>query len=122
MVAFSSISMFQAYLPAGDGPTFALQLLMYIRDRRDCITEQNLTLITVRPDSNATIDLLHELQDPALNYASNSFLAGLLATGTQNNIGQIISAISYQLNQFDTKYLADAISSSCLTNDSLSHA
>jgi hypothetical protein len=122
IIAFSSMSMFQAQLPAGNGLTFSLQLLMYIRDTRDCLTEQNLTMITIRPDSNTTIDLLKMLDGSTSGYANNSLLARLLATGNQNNIGQIISMVSYQLNQFDTEYLADAISSSCLTNDLLFHA
>ena len=89
MIAFSSVSTFQVQLPSGNGLTFSLALIIYIRDMRHCITEWNLTLIVVRPDSAALDALLNELEDPYSGLMNNPF-SELLVKGNANQVGQVI--------------------------------
>ena len=110
MIAFSSVSTFQVQLPSGNDPTFSLVLVIYIRDTRDCITEWNLTSIVVRPDFAALDDLINGLEDPSSGLTNNPFTQ-LLVTGNQNTVGQVISSVSQQLNQKNTRNLQDAVSS-----------
>ena len=111
LIAFSSVSTFPVHLPSGSDPTFALQLLISIRDMRDCVTEWNLTsLVIVRPDSNALDDLLNQLQSPSSGLTNNPLIQ-LLAYGNQNTVGQVIGSFSQQFNQMNTRNLADAVSS-----------
>jgi hypothetical protein len=93
MIAYSSVSTFQVLLPSGIEPTFALQLIVYIRDRRDCITEWNLTSIVVRPDSGVVSDLM------------SSPWSQLLLIGNPNTVAQVINSVSQQCNQMNTKIL-----------------
>ena len=51
IVAYSTVSTFQVRLPCGDDSTSLLHLIVHIRDQLDCITEFNLSSITVIPDS-----------------------------------------------------------------------
>jgi hypothetical protein len=110
ILAFSTISTFQVKLLAGDSPAFSVQLMVYIRDTRDCITEQNLALITVRPDTDVTSDLLRDLQDPSSSSKNNPLIRSL-TSGNQNTIGQTISVLSQQFNQIKTEQIDDAVSS-----------
>jgi hypothetical protein len=110
MIAFSSVATFQVQLPSGNDPAFSLALLMYIRDTRDCITEWNLTSIIVRPDSAALDDLLNQLEDPSSG-STNNPLTELLTKGTPNTVGQVITSVSQQFNQMNTKNLQGAVSS-----------
>ena len=102
MIAFSSVSTFQVQLPSGNEPIFSLALVIYIRDTRDCITEWNLTSIVVRPDLAALDSLIKQLEDP---------FSPLLVNGNQNTVGQVISSLSQQLNQMNTRNLQETVSS-----------
>jgi hypothetical protein len=101
MIAFSSVSTFQVQLPGGNEPTFSLALVIYIRDTRDCITEWNLTSIVVRPDFTALDALINQFEDP---------FTLQLAHGNQNRIGQVISSLSQQLNEMNTRNIDNAVS------------
>ena len=106
MIAFSPVSSFEVYLPVGEGPSSSLQLLIYIRDSRDCLTEWNLTSIIVQPERNAFVDLLYS----SPGSLSNPFVR-LVSTSNQNRVGQVLSSVSQQLNQVDDDNLQQAISS-----------
>ena len=111
MIAFSSVSTFQVQLPSGNDPSFSLALIIYIRDTRDCITEWNLTSIVVRPDSAALDGFLTQLADPSSGSTTNNALTELLVKGNANTVGQVISSVSQQVNQKNTRNLQDAVSS-----------
>lgn len=76
LLAFSSIATFPVRLSSGSELTFSLELLVYIRDTWDCLTEWNRTSIVVRPDPG------------------NNFFTELLKTGNPNTIGQVITSLS----------------------------
>lgn len=104
MVAFSSIRFFQIRLPAGDRQTSALNLVVFIRDQSDSVTEYNMSSTTVTSDSTEINLLINSIQISSKGITNNP-VAYLLASGNQNTVGQVISSISQQLNQMDVESL-----------------
>ena len=103
LIAFSLDSTFEVYLPSSLSP---LHLLIVIRDQRDCLTEwTNLSSIVVRPDPDVLDDLLKIFNQESI---SNPFLQ-LLKTGNQNQVAQVITSLSQQINQLDEKSLNQAV-------------
>ena len=106
LIAYSSVSTFEVYLPA-DGDS--LDLLIEIRDQRDCFTEwTNLSSITIRTDSTVLDDLMENLVNGS---RTSNFFIELLTRGTQNQVGQLINSLSRQLTKMDEDNLQMAISS-----------
>ena len=110
MVAFSPASILQVRLPAGDDQTSLLNLIVYIRDLADCITEYNLSSITVVPDSAGINDLVNNIQSSSKGLANNPIVQ-LLASGNQNIVGQIMTSVSQQFNIMNSESLDIAVSS-----------
>ena len=99
LIAFSPVPTFDVRLPAGDSNTSYLQLVIQIRDRLDCVTRVNMTLVTVVQDTTP------------ITVLGNSSLLQLLSSGNQNSIGQVISSISQELNRMNTDSVQDAATS-----------
>ena len=110
MVAFSAISIFQVRFPASNDPTGMLHLTIVIRDQLDCIVEFNLSSVIVVPDSAGITDLINDLQGSS-NEITNNPIIRLLAGGNQNTVGQVITALSQQFNQMNSKSVENAASS-----------
>jgi hypothetical protein len=108
IVAFSSVSMFQVRLPTGDDQTSLLHLIVQIRDTLDCITEYNISSITVLPDSVGINDLINDIQSSSGGITTNP-LVQLLASGNQNIVGQVISSLSQQFNKMNQESLNEAV-------------
>lgn len=107
LIAFSPSSIFEVYLTAGGDTAPSLPLMIYIRDTRDCLTEWNLTSISVRTDSNAFDDLMKNIGSLTM---TNPFVR-LLSVGNQNQVGQVISSLSQRINQMNQDSLLRATSS-----------
>ena len=108
LIAFSSIPIFEVYLPATVG---SISLLISIRDRRDCVTEwTNLSSTSVQSDFN--------LEDSFDDFITNPFVR-LLINGNQNLIGQVISSLFHYLNQLNTKNVHQAMSSESILLSSI---
>lgn len=110
MIAFSSVSNFQVQLPAGDDQTSLLNLIIDIRDQLDCITEYNISSVTVIPDSEGINDLMNNIQSSS-NSINNNPIVRLLASGNQNTVGQILTSLSQQFNKMNNQSLNQAVSS-----------
>jgi hypothetical protein len=113
MIAFSAFSVFQVRLPAGDDQTSILNLIVYIRDQLDCITEYNMSSIIVTPDSVGINDLINAIQSSSTGITNNPIVQ-LLASGNQNIVGQVITSISQQFNKMNSQNLEKAVSSKSL--------
>ena len=95
LIAFSSTPIFNVYLPAG----VELQLVISIRDRRDCVAEwTNLSSVFVRSDINLD------------EFTTNPFVR-LLSSANQNLVGQVLGSLFHHLNQLNTENLRQATSS-----------
>lgn len=110
MIAYSSVSDFTVYLPAGAENTSILHTTIYIRDTLDCFTEYNMTSISVTLDTTEMKDLINTLQGNT-NSAMNNSLTRLLFTGNSYTTSQVINAFSQSFNQMNAESIQTAISS-----------
>jgi hypothetical protein len=118
IIAFSSLPNFQVRLPAGDDPTFLLNLVIYIRDTYDTTTRYNISSVIVMPDTEEILELIHILQNSTNELTSNSFVQ-LLASENQNIVSQVITLISQQLNTMNSQSIQNAISNGVPATDVL---
>ncbi|UJR17142.1 hypothetical protein I4U23_004038 [Adineta vaga] len=110
IIAYSSLSTFQVRFPCDDDPTYAVHLIMKIRDEFDCLTEYNFTSsISVRADLNEMNKFINDIQNTSNEIINNPYVR-LLASQNQNVVGQVISLFSNQLNQFNQQNIDKAIS------------
>ena len=87
MIAFSSFSSFQVYLPSGENQNLVIE----IRDQLNCLTKFNLSSISIEADSQLNTNLL--------------------STGNQNTVSQLLTSFSQQFNQINQQNIDKAVSS-----------
>ena len=85
--------------------------MVEIRDRRDCVTQRNLTDISILDDMTDLIE--------SFTSSSSNRLQELLTIGNPTTKTQVTNMISQMLNQNNVDYLADASSSTCRQEMSL---
>ena len=78
-IAFSSVSVFQIYLPSGENQN----LFVEIRDHLNCVIQYNLSSISVQTDSQLII---------------NNQILNLLSSQNQNIVSQLLISLSQQMN------------------------
>jgi hypothetical protein len=105
MLAFSSESDIQLLLPSTNDNTSLLNIVAYISDTYNCVTEFNMSSVLVEQDLSA-ID--------SLQNSTNSALIQMLSSGNQNRISQVITAISQQLNQINNQAIETTVASKCI--------
>ncbi|UJR18997.1 hypothetical protein I4U23_022127 [Adineta vaga] len=109
IISFSNLPTFQMYLPIGDNQTSLLYLTVHIRDQLDCITEFNLSSVTVLPDLTIINDLINYTQNPSENIGTNPIIQ-LLASKNQNLVGQVMTLVAQQFNEMSNENIDKAIS------------
>ena len=97
-VTYSSVEIFDVLFPFGDH-----QLIISIRDKRDCVTQWNLTTVSVQPDSIDLTDLLVS--------SSSNPVQQLLTNGNPTTKTQVMNIISYEMNQNNAEFIQNASSS-----------
>ena len=97
MIAFSSLPSIEVRLPFGDNQV----LLVEIRDELNCVTQYNLSSISVQTDSQTMSNLLT---------SPNNSIVNLLSTGHQNTIGQLLTSVSQEFNRMSTENINRATS------------
>jgi len=102
MLAFSSESDIQLLLPSTNDNASLLNIVAYITDTYDCVTEFNMSSVLVEQDLSA-ID--------SLQNSTNNALIQMLSSGNQNRISQVITSISQQLNQINNQAIETAVAS-----------
>lgn len=110
LISYSPASSIQTRLPAGDRQTSLLHLLVSIRDQLECVTEVNISSVHVRADTVA-INSLIESMTSLSSQSTNNALVQLLSSGNQNTVGQVISAVSQQVNQLNSDNINQASAS-----------
>ncbi len=107
MIGFSSVSKFDVLLPVGNENTSILNLIIYIRDTLDCVTEYyNISSVFVKLNSSIISNLMNSFQN-----SSSNPVVELLSNGNQNTVGQVISSLSQQFNKINNESVKNAISS-----------
>ena len=110
MLAYTSVSTLQIYLPAGDKNTSLLMLTVYIRDTLNCMTKYEMQPIIVAPireEINTLIDMLDNPTYDTIMYPIFRLEGGK----DQNTVAQVITSLSFQLNQISEQNLKIAIAS-----------
>ena len=110
MIAYSSESIFQIRLPAGDNQTSLINIVIIIRDLFDCKIEINSSSIHVITDTETINEFINLVENTSIATMSNQ-LVQLLSSQNQNIIGQIIILLSQQFNQMNNENINNAISS-----------
>ena len=112
IVAFSFQPIFQVRLSTADNQNQTLvHLIVHIRDRLDCRTEVNLSSVLITADTSVITSFIDHLQ----NSDEDPFMQ-LLASGSQNLVGQLITSFSQYFNRMDNDNLEEArLSPSSLT-------
>lgn len=111
IVGFTTQTTFKVRLPAGDDQTSSLHLIVRIRDTQECITEFNLSSVRVAVDSAGIADLVNALQSLSSSALANNPFVRLLASGNQNTVGQVTSALAQEFNRKSSESLNSAASS-----------
>ena len=117
LIAFSSVSDFQARLPTGDSNTSLLQLSLIIRDDLDCIAETNISSVSVRTDVTSITAMINTLHTSVDGLTSDP-LVQLLSSGNQNAVSQILTSVAQELNSINTQNVNTAVSSTVLAHPS----
>ncbi len=110
ILAFSSVSTIQLRLPAGTDNQSLIHIVGFIRDTLDCVTEFNLSSVTVVSDFTEITNLVNSLQNSSSRITTNLFVQ-MLASGNQNTIGQVISSLSQEFNKINNQTVENAIAS-----------
>ncbi|CAF4198666.1 unnamed protein product, partial [Adineta steineri] len=108
IVAYSTISSFQVRLPPGDDQTSLLHLFVHIRNQFDCVTEFNLSSVTVMPDLVGLTDFMNNIQNLSSELIRNP-ITQLLGSQNQNVVGQLIISLSQQLNKMNNENIDTTI-------------
>jgi len=103
MLGYTNESIYQLKLPGSIDKTVSLHIIVHIRDRFDCVTDFNLSLVTVSADLRLITQLIDNLQEPIIELLSNA--------NDENTIGQIVTSISHLINQLDNQLMHSALSS-----------
>ena len=112
MIAFSFISLFQLHLPAGNEQTAMLNLVVYVRDLQNCVTEVNMSTVHVIADTVSINELMTNIQiSSSSTTLSYNPMVELLSSENQNIVGQVLTSFSQQLNLMENASVTKAISS-----------
>ncbi|CAM4770288.1 unnamed protein product [Rotaria magnacalcarata] len=108
MLAFTSLPTLKIRLPANNGNTSLLMMMVHIRDMLDCMGEFYMEAPVVILDSTEINTLINVLQEPNKGATINPFVR-LLASGYQNTVGQIIILIAQELNTMNKQNIETAV-------------
>ncbi|CAF1470214.1 unnamed protein product [Adineta ricciae] len=106
IIGYSSVATLEMYLPVGDDQLSLVHWIVQVRDQLGCITETNVSSVTVFSNLAAINDLINDVQ----NSTPVNPILQLLASGNQNLVGQLITSISQQFSEINNENLDKAIS------------
>ena len=104
-------------MPMGDSNSTLLHLIVRVRDIFDCVTEMNMSSISVLPDTINITEFMSVVQSSFNNtvnnnrITSNSFIHILYGSGYENDICQWLISISRILNNKAKQSLLESIAS-----------
>jgi hypothetical protein len=108
MLGFTTESVYQLRLPASIDSSSTLHVIAHIRDTFGCVTEYNLSLVTVITDLLAISNLIKILQESNNNRRSD-LLIQLLTDKNENVVRQIVHSISQVFNEMNEQNVTNAV-------------
>jgi hypothetical protein len=115
MLGFTTLSIFQIRLPAGNDNTSTPMMMVDIRDMLDCVAEFDMKSPVVVPDLTEINTLIDVLQEPNNGATSNPFVR-LLASRNQNTVTQVIILLAQELNKMNKQNIEIAVASKYFTD------
>ncbi|CAF4464255.1 unnamed protein product [Rotaria socialis] len=107
-----SSSTFELLLPAGSGDKSSVLVSVQVQDSRNCVTELNITTVSVVTNSNDINELISAIQAAATKnsaVSSNSSLKKLLDNSSPTVVAQLVTTISQTVNQITNNTITTAI-------------
>ena len=114
ILASSVSSRMELRLPAGSGNDSLVNIIIEIRDTLNCITEFDLSSISVRIDTAITNELINILQQTNTQSINSNPVIQLLSSGNQNTIGQVLTSLSQIFNEINQQNLETTVQSQIL--------
>ncbi len=117
MVASTSDSHIQLRLPIGDDDIRSINMIIYIRDMLNAVTQYDIYFIDVLPDLITTNTLVDDLLIGNVTTINTHSMIQLLASGNLNTVGQVLTSLSQTLNGINRQNIETAVfskSSNCL--------
>lgn len=111
MLASTLSSRIEVRLPAGDGQTSFINIIISIRDMLNCVIEYDLLSLIVLPDSATTLTLINDIQQTNIETINSNPVIQLLASGNQNTVGQVLTSVSQIFNEINQQSIETAVSS-----------
>ena len=109
MIGFSSVSTFDVQLPAGDDDNSSIvNLVIHIRDTFDCITEYNMSSVSVVIDTTGINSLINDFQ-VSTSIANNNPIVQSLIGKNQNIVSQVITSLSQVLNNMNIQSIQNTV-------------
>jgi hypothetical protein len=115
MISFSVVENFNVFLPAATRTNSSYHLVVWIRDQLDAITEWHLSTVIVQSDQSVLLQLWSDLQDASIRRNRNPFVQRL-ASGNQNSVTQLVSALGQQINEINNARLQNVTESKSFKN------
>ncbi|CAF3550581.1 unnamed protein product [Rotaria sp. Silwood1] len=109
MITFATTSVSQVQLPAGNDSTWLLNLVAYIRDKFDYVTEFVMPSVIVVPDLVHTDTFVADLQNYSGMLLSKNPFMEMLNSGNLNAIEQVITSLSQILNKNHSRIINIAV-------------
>ena len=117
MLGFTTRNTFQVRMPMGDSNSTLLHLMVRVRNVFDCVTEMNMSSISVLSDTDSITDFITAVQLTYNNTRNNSritsnpFIQILYGSGYENDICQWLISLSQILNHKAKQDLLNSIAS-----------
>jgi hypothetical protein len=111
MIAYSIQSNIEVLLPADSNNISLVNVIIYIRDNLDSVTQFEINSVIVIPDWIAINTFVDILQQSNIEMMNKNPIIELLASKNQNIIGQIITLLSQIFNLISNQQLQYVVTS-----------
>lgn len=116
MLGYTTSNSFQVRMPIDDLNSSSIYLIVRIRDQYDCMTELNLSSISITSDMNNMISLMTIIQSAVVNsdfrnIINTNPILNILYSGNQNDVCQILTSFTQILNLLSEQNLQMTINS-----------
>ena len=96
MLGYTTLNTFQVRIAIDDLNSSLVQLVVYVRDEFNSVTELNFSAVFIESDMNNIVSLMTTIQSGIINFSDP--LIQILYGGNQNDVCQILTSLGQTLN------------------------
>lgn len=115
MLAYSTRSIIQLYLPASVDSQSSIDLIIHIRDTFDAVFEFHIPSVTVLADSSRISNFIDALTKSNDRLSSDPIFR-LLTGDDPNIVGQLVTSLSQVFNEMHEQFIQFAVQSNDVLN------